>query len=105
MDQQIEIVESYKYLGVHLDNKLNWKKNTNVLLKKASLRLFFLRKLRSFNVCNKLLHVFFIFFYHGILASVLVAYAVPCWCTITLEDRNRINKLIKKAGSILIHWK
>ena len=33
--QLIEIVQSYKCLGVHLDEKLNWKENTNVLMKKA----------------------------------------------------------------------
>ncbi|KAF7669621.1 hypothetical protein LDENG_00166780 [Lucifuga dentata] len=100
MDQQIERVESYKYLGVRLDNKLKWKNNTNILLKKAqSPRLFFLRKLRSFNVCNKVL--LFFLFYQGILVSVLF-YAVLCWdSTITLEDRNRINELIKKAGSVI----
>ncbi len=96
-NQTIEIVESYKYLGVHLDNKLNWKENTGVLLKKAQSRLFFLRKLRSFDLSPRLLGVF----YESILASVLF-YAVLCWGgSIPIEDRNRINKLIKRAGSVI----
>lgn len=45
-NQTIQSVESYKYLGVHLDNKINWKENTGVLLKKAQSWLFFLKKLR-----------------------------------------------------------
>ncbi|KAF7644467.1 hypothetical protein LDENG_00221510 [Lucifuga dentata] len=31
----IETVESYKYLGVHLNNKLDWSINTDVLYKKG----------------------------------------------------------------------
>ena len=40
-------------------------------------------------------------FYQGILASVLF-HAVLCWGgSITVEDKTRINKLIKKAGSVI----
>lgn len=96
-NQRIEIVESYKYLGVHLDNKLNWKENTGVLVKKAQSRLFFLRKLRSFDISPRLLGIF----YQGILASVLF-YAVLCWGgSISTDDKNRINKIIKRAGSVI----
>ncbi len=69
-----EVVQSYKYLGVHLDSKLDWKKNTDAVFRKALSRLFHLRKLRSFDVSRSLLRVF----YQGILASVLF-YAVLCW--------------------------
>ena len=31
----IEIVEDYKYLGVHLNHKLDWTHNTDVLYKKG----------------------------------------------------------------------
>ena len=89
-------MESYKYLGVHLDNKLN-KENTGVLVKKAQSRLFFLRKLRSFDISPRLLGIF----YQGILASVLF-YAVLCWGgSIPIGDKKRINKIIKRAGSVI----
>ena len=57
-----------------------------------------MRKLRSFDLSTKLLNVF----YQGILASVLF-YAVLCWGggSISVEDKNRINKLIKRAGSVI----
>lgn len=38
--EQIKIVQSYKYLGVHIDHKLNWKKNTDAVFRKAQSRLF-----------------------------------------------------------------
>ena len=94
---EVEVVQSYKYLGVHLDSKLDWKKNTDSVFKKAQSRLFHLRKLRSFDISRSLLHVF----YQGILASVLF-FAVLCWGgSITVADKNRINKMIKKAGSVI----
>uniref|UniRef100_A0A1A8MF94 Reverse transcriptase domain-containing protein n=1 Tax=Nothobranchius pienaari TaxID=704102 RepID=A0A1A8MF94_9TELE len=95
--QPVEIVETYKYLGVYLDNKLNWKRNSHAVVKKAQSRLFFLRKLRSFDISRRLLNVF----YQGIMASVLF-YAVLCWGrSLTAEDKNRINKMIKKSGSVV----
>ena len=94
---QIEMVPSYKYLGVHLDKNLNWKENTNAVAKKAQTRLFFLRKLRSFGVSRTLMNMF----YQSILASVLF-YSVVCWGnSINVDDQNRIKKLLKKAGSII----
>ena len=46
----VEVVSTYKYLGVHLDNKLDWSANTDAVYKKGQSRLYFLRRLRSFNV-------------------------------------------------------
>ncbi|KAI3373786.1 hypothetical protein L3Q82_022363 [Scortum barcoo] len=46
-------VEDYKYLGVVIDNRLDWKSNMEAVYKKGMSRLYFLRKLRSFNVGSK----------------------------------------------------
>ena len=61
--QPVEVVPSYKYLGVHLDSKLDWKENSRVTFKKAQSRQFFLRKLRSFDIGRPILNIC----YHGIL--------------------------------------
>ena len=45
--QNIARVEEYKYLGVFLDNKLQWSKCTDLIYKKSQQRLYFLRKLGS----------------------------------------------------------
>ncbi|KAI3357203.1 hypothetical protein L3Q82_015667 [Scortum barcoo] len=55
----IDIVKSYKYLGVHLNNNLDWSDNTNALINKGNSRLFLLRKLRSFGVQGPLLRTFY----------------------------------------------
>ncbi|KAI3358072.1 hypothetical protein L3Q82_003084 [Scortum barcoo] len=54
----IERVRTYKYLGVHLNNKLDWTDNTDSLYKKGQSRLYMLRRLGSFGVCRPLLRTF-----------------------------------------------
>ncbi|KAI3369283.1 hypothetical protein L3Q82_007534 [Scortum barcoo] len=67
----IERVRTYKYLGVHLNNKLDWTDNTDSLYKRGQSRLYMLRRLGSFGVCRPLLRTF----YETVVASV-VSYAV-----------------------------
>lgn len=62
----IQMVTTYKYLGVHL-NKLDWSNNTEVLYKKGQ-SLHLLRRLRSFGMCSLLLKSF----YNTVVASVVV---------------------------------
>ncbi|TWW79070.1 hypothetical protein D4764_10G0001000 [Takifugu flavidus] len=91
--KDVELVPSYRFLGVQLDNKLEWSTNTDAVYKKAMSRLYFLRRLRSFSVCSRMLHMF----YQSVLASTIF-FAAVCWgAGIKAKDANRLNKLIKKA--------
>ncbi|KAI3353878.1 hypothetical protein L3Q82_005088 [Scortum barcoo] len=63
----VEEVEDYKYLGVVIDNRLDWKSNTEAVYKKGMSRLSFLRKLRSFNVGSRMLEIF----YQSVVASAI----------------------------------
>lgn len=93
----IEVVENYKFLGVHLNNRLDWSDNTHALYKKGQSRLHLLRRLRSFVVCRALLRTF----YDSVVASAIF-YAVVCWRGgSTDRDRKRLNKLIRRASSVL----
>lgn len=95
--EMVETVPTYKYLGVHLDNKLDWSINSEALYKKGQSRLYFLRRLKSFNVCNRLL----VMFYQAVMASVLF-YAVSCWGgSIKKRDSGRLDRLVRKAGSVV----
>ena len=47
LGEEVDVVEDYKYQGVDIDNRLNWKTNTEAVYKKGMSRLYFLRKLRS----------------------------------------------------------
>ncbi|KAI4901901.1 hypothetical protein NFI96_022255 [Prochilodus magdalenae] len=93
----VEVVRSYKYLGVHLDERLDWSVNIDTVYKKAQSRLYFLRRLGSFRICQKLL----LMFYQSVVASVLF-YAVVCWGdSISRRDAGRLDRLVRKAGSVL----
>jgi len=95
----VEEVEDYKYLGVVIDNRLDWKSNTEAVYKKGMSRLYFLRKLRSFNVCSKMLEIF----YQSVVSSALF-FAAVCWgSSLRASDTNRLDKIIKKAGSVVGH--
>ncbi len=90
-------VADYKNLGVHIDNKLDLTLNSTVLFKKGQSRLYFLRRLKSFNICNTLLRMF----YESVVSSVL-SFAVVCWgSSMKVADRNKLDKLIRRAGSVL----
>ncbi|KAI3352130.1 hypothetical protein L3Q82_020945 [Scortum barcoo] len=59
--------------------------------------MYFLRRLRSFNICSKLLQMF----YQSVVASVLF-YTVVCWGgSISKKDTSRLDKLIRRAGSVV----
>jgi len=55
---EIESVQICKYLGVVLDNKLEWFANIEAVYRRGQSRLFFLRRLRSFNVCSDMICMF-----------------------------------------------
>ena len=57
--EAVERVDTYQYLGVVFDSKLNWKENINsVLKKKVNSRMYCIRKLRSFGVNSHMLVTF-----------------------------------------------
>ena len=80
-----------------MNNKLDWSDNTDALYKKGQSRLFFLRKLRSFDVCSRLLTQF----YHTVVAGA-VFYAVAVWGSgLRRADRDKLNKIVRKANSVV----
>ena len=93
----MEMVTFYKYLGVHINNKLDWNDHTAATYKRGQSRLYLLRRLRSFGVQGDLLTSF----YDPVVASAIF-YGVVCWSSsISAADRRRLEKLIRKASSIL----
>ena len=92
-----EIVTSYKCLGIHMDNKLDWTDHTAATYKEGQCRHHLLTKLRSFSVQG----AFLTSFYDSVVASAIV-YSVVCWSSsISAAGRIGLDKLVKKASSIL----
>lgn len=78
----------------------DWTGDSTVRLSRQS-RLYFLRKLRSFQVCIKMLHIF----YKSFVANAIF-FAAICWgSSIRARDTEILHKVIKKAGSSRWLWR
>ena len=96
-NEQVERVDTYKYLGLTFDSKLNWNDHVNTLVKKVNCRLYCLRKLKSFGVCPSLLLIF----YNAVICSV-VTFGAVCWGgNISSHDQGRLEKLVRKASRVV----
>ncbi len=91
----VEIVSQYKYLGTVLDDKLTFEANTDYICKKA--KLFFLRKLRDFNVDRSLLKMFHLSFIESVLT-----FAMICWYdNLSMVNKNRLGSIVKLCQKII----
>ena len=98
----MERVDTYKYLGVVFDSKLNWKENINsVLKKKVNSRMYCMRNLRSFGINSDML----VTFYNAVICSIIM-FGSLCWGgNISKLDRGRLEKIVKKQVMLWeSHW-
>ena len=88
----IETVEEYKYLGTIIDYKLTWSANTLAKYSKVQQRLYFLRKLHSFNADATTLTLFYLTFIQSV-----VTFAIQCWGErgggLSVQNRNMLDEL------------
>lgn len=93
----VEIVDSYKYLDIIIDNKLTFEKNTDMLIKKSQQRLSCLRKLAKFQVDRSLMTMF----YRSFIESV-VTFSFICWfASLNLTQKNSLTKITKVSSKII----
>ena len=80
----------HKYLGMVIAGRLEWTANVHACCKRASQRMFFLRKLRRFRLSSQLLHQF----YRSVMESTMLFNQV-CWCnTAKKVDSGRLSHSI-----------
>ena len=72
--EKVEQINTYKYLGVTIDDQLSWKAHSYTIYKKLNSRLYLLRQLKYFRVDKTLL----VLFYKSILES-LICFLLICW--------------------------
>ena len=87
----VEFVDNYKFLGVHLNSSLDWSDNAEAIHSKGKSMLFFVRRLRSFGVYNRMLQMF----YQSVMGSVLF-FGITCW-----GGNNRVHPLNQE---ITLYW-
>ena len=95
-NQVVEQVDNYKYLGIHVNNKLDWSVHASQVISKINQRMFFVRKLNYFNVDKTLISLF----YQAVVQS-LISFCVCIWGgNANHKDISKICSVAKQASKI-----
>ena len=96
-NETVEQVHSYTYLGVTIDDTLDWSIHASLTYKKAQKRMFFLRKLNNFRIDVTLMSLFYL----STIESILT-FCITCWGgNVKCQDKLKFDRLIRKAGKIV----
>lgn len=88
IDQAVEIMESFKYLGTYLDT--NFGKNVDNIFRKATQRWFLMQKLKSFNVSQSVLEMV----YKSNVESVLVFNITSGYGNLDVRNKNKLHRIV-----------
>ena len=95
-EQQVELVDSFKFLGTTNANTLKWDINAETIAKKTQQRMFFLRQLPKFRVNKTILTQF----YRAVIESVLT-FSITVWFgSASIHNKNMLEGIVKTASKI-----
>ena len=98
----VELVSTFKLLGVHWSNDLTWNSHADYIMKKANSRLYSLRKLRKAGLKQS----DFATVYCSFIRSIL-EYASPSWPTLSSTLSNvklsPFNVVLLKSSILTCH--
>ena len=77
-EAEVERVESFKFLGVHINNELSRSKHTKTVVKRARKHIFPLRRLKRFDIGPQILKKFYICYIESILMGCITAWYDNC---------------------------
>ena len=92
----MEKVESFKFLKVHITDKLKWSTNTDSVVKKAQQSLFNLRRLKKFGLSPKTLSNF----YRCTIESILSGCITACYGNCTAHNRRALQRVVQSTQRI-----
>uniref|UniRef100_A0A8C7KLB1 Alkylated DNA repair protein AlkB homologue 8 N-terminal domain-containing protein n=1 Tax=Oncorhynchus kisutch TaxID=8019 RepID=A0A8C7KLB1_ONCKI len=92
----VERVASFKFLGIHITDKLNWSTHTDSIVKKAQQRLFNLRRLKKFVLSPKALTNFYRCTIESILSGCITAWYGNC----SALNRKALQRVVRSAQRI-----
>uniref|UniRef100_A0A3B1KLM0 Reverse transcriptase domain-containing protein n=1 Tax=Astyanax mexicanus TaxID=7994 RepID=A0A3B1KLM0_ASTMX len=93
----VEVVDCYRYLGVHLTSNLTWSNNTSTLVRKAHQRLYFLRRLRRAGLGSVVLTSFYRCVVESVVCSSINVWHGSC----SAADRKALQRVVKAAQRIV----
>jgi hypothetical protein len=92
----VERIESFKFLGVHITNKLSWSKHTKTVLKRARQHLFPLRRLKRFGMGPQILKKF----YSCTIETILTGCITAWYGNYSASDRKALQRVLRTAQNI-----
>ena len=95
--KNVEIVNTFCYLGLTLDNKLTFSEHVKICCKTANSRLALLRKLRKENINSKVLYIF----YNSNVLSVVTFGLTIFFGHLNLKDSNSLKRIVNRARKII----
>ena len=96
-DMEVDVVHSYKYLGLVIDDKLSFSDHVDNQIKKANKRMYCVRSMRNLNVSTDIICRFF----NATIPSVLMYAGVGYYCMITKHLKSKLNKPLKVCNKLL----
>ena len=93
----MEQIESFKFLDVHITNKLEWSKHTKTVIKRARQNLFQqLRRLKRFGMGPQILKRF----YSGTIKSILTGCITAWYGNCSASNRKALQRVVRTAQYI-----
>ena len=93
---EVDIGQSYKYLGTIIDDKLSWSLNTDNIYAKCQQRLYFLRLLKSFGIDKTILKLF----YSSVIQSVFSFNIIVWYANAGKGQHKSLNRIRKRATKL-----
>ena len=90
-------VDTYKYVGIVLNNKLSWGDHMDFIVKKLNSRMYCLRKLNSVLITPEILNVF----YTSTIVSVWRYCRVCSGGVVSKSKTRRIDSIVRKAERVI----
>ena len=95
--EDVQSVESYKYLGTVFDSQLKFDINTESIVKRGQQRIHLMRRLNSFNVSERILRNFYCSFIESLLT-----FSSVCWFNgLSIKDKNSLNSIVNVCSKII----
>ena len=95
--QKVEVVDSFKYLGTVVDQKLTFTQHVDFVFKKAQQHLFLLRKLKRFGISQGILGMV----YRSLIESILAFNIVTWFGVLTVRNEARLSRVVNSQQG---HW-
>ena len=89
----VERVDTFKYLDVQITDDLTWSTHLGTMVKKASQRLFHLRRLKKFRASKPVLQSF----YTCTIKSMLTGNITAWYRNTTMQDCKALQRVVRSA--------